>query len=175
LRILACVARPDSGRVRLEDVEVSRLSSRRRRYIRRYRLGYLFQSPADNLLEYLTAAEHVRLAAELRGVTTNRDEIDRVLDTLRLGHRAEHHPAELSGGEQQRLAIACAVAGRPAIVLADEPTAELDTGSARLVLDAMRALRDEGVAFAVASHDPNVIEGGDHLLRLDRGEPVESW
>jgi putative ABC transport system ATP-binding protein len=175
LRILACVARPDSGRVALENVDVSGLSGRRRRAIRRYRLAYVFQSPSDNLLEYLTAAEQVRLAAQIRGTQLEPSELARVLDTLRLGHRADHRPAELSGGEQQRLAIACAVVGGPAIVLADEPTAELDTASARLVLDALAALRDEGVTFAVTSHDTNLIAASDHLLRLDRGNPVESW
>jgi putative ABC transport system ATP-binding protein len=175
LRILACGARPDTGRVALEDVDVARLSARRRRRIRRYRLAYVFQSPADNLLEYLTAAEQVRLAAEIRGRVLPVDEIDRVLATLQLDHRAGHRPAELSGGEQQRLAIACAVVGGPAIVLADEPTAELDSASAARVLDAMRRLRDDGVTFAVTSHDPSVIATGDHLLRLDHGEPVESW
>ena len=175
LRILACVTRPHGGRVQLEDVEVGGLSGQRRRRIRRYRLAYMFQRPADNLLEYLTAAEQVRLAADIRGTQLDRDEISRVLDTLRIGHRMDHRPEQMSGGEQQRLALACAVVGGPAIVLADEPTAELDTGSANHVLDAMRALRDQGVTFAVTSHDPMVIETTDHLLRLDRGEAVESW
>jgi putative ABC transport system ATP-binding protein len=175
LRILAGVDRPDGGRVRVEDVELGRLPARRRRTVRRYRLAYMFQRPADNLLEYLTAAEQVRLAAEIRGAHLTTGQVHDLLVLLRIGDRVDHRPEQLSGGEQQRLALACAVAGSPAIVLADEPTAELDTASTDLVLEAMRALRDAGVAFAVSSHDPQVIDGSDHLLRLDRGEVTESW
>jgi ABC-type lipoprotein export system ATPase subunit len=175
LRILAGVDRPDVGRVRVDDVELGRLPPRRRRAVRRYRLAYMFQRPTDNLLEYLTAAEQVRLAAEIRGARLSAEQVQELLALLRIGDRMDHRPEQLSGGEQQRLALACAVAGSPAVVLADEPTAELDSASTELVLEAMRALRDAGVAFAVSSHDPRVIDRSDHLLRLDRGEVTESW
>ena len=99
----------------------------------------------------------------------------RLLELLGLGHRARHLPVQLSGGEQQRLAVACSVVGRPSIVIADEPTAELDSVSADRVLGAFADLRGEGVAFVVSSHDPRVVDRTDHLLRLDRGRPVESW
>ena len=82
---------------------------------------------------------------------------------------------QLSGGEQQRLSFACAVIGRPAIVVADEPTAELDSASADRVLEAVHDLRDEGVAFLLSSHDPRVVQTTDHLLRLEHGRVVESW
>jgi putative ABC transport system ATP-binding protein len=175
LRVLACITRPERGQVRVEDVDVVRLSARRRRRLRRYRLAYLFQNPADNLIEYLTAAQQVKVSAEVRGARVDGAGVLELLDTLGIAHRADHKPDELSGGEQQRLAVACAVVGSPAIVLVDEPTAELDTGSAAVVIDALRAMRARGATFAVTSHDPSVLEASDHMLRLDRGHTVESW
>jgi ABC-type lipoprotein export system ATPase subunit len=175
LRVLACITRPERGQVRVEDVDVVRLSGRRRRRLRRYRLAYLFQNPADNLIEYLTAAQQVKVSAEVRGAHADNAEVLELLDKLGIAHRADHKPDELSGGEQQRLAVACAVVGSPAIVLVDEPTAELDTASSAVVIDALRAMRAHGATFAVTSHDPSVLEAAEHKLRLDRGHMVESW
>lgn len=175
LRILACVDRPDRGYVRIGDVDVARLSARGRRALRRTAVAYLFQNPIDNLIEYLNAVEQIQLAARLRGHRPSRAEIERLLATLGLEHRANAKPATMSGGEQQRLAVACGVIGHPAIVIADEPTAELDTASADRVLEAVRDLREEGVAFILASHDPRVVDASDHLLRIEHGRTVESW
>jgi putative ABC transport system ATP-binding protein len=175
LRILACVDRPSGGSVRIGGQEVADLGVRRRRALRRAAVGYVFQNPVDNLIEYLDATAQVRLAARLRGQRADPAEIDRLLTVLGLTHRAGHLPVQLSGGEQQRLAFACAVVGRPAIVVADEPTAELDSASADRVLQAVHDLREEGVAFVLSSHDPRVVDGADHLLRLEHGRVVESW
>jgi putative ABC transport system ATP-binding protein len=175
LRILACVDRPTTGSVRVGGQEIAELSVRKRRALRRAAVGYVFQNPVDNLVEYLRAAEQVRLAAKLRGIKPAEAEIDRLLGVLGLTGRADHLPVQLSGGEQQRLSFACAVIGRPAIVVADEPTAELDSASADRVLEAVHDLRDEGVAFLLSSHDPRVVQSTDHLLRLEHGEVVESW
>jgi ABC-type lipoprotein export system ATPase subunit len=175
LRILACVDSPTAGSVRVRGVEVGTLGVRRRRALRRTEVGYVFQNPADNLVEYLAATDQVRLAARLRGLRPDPAEYDRLLGLLGLAGRADHLPVQLSGGEQQRLAFACAVVGGPAVVVADEPTAELDSGSADRVLDAVHALCREGVAFLLASHDPRVVESADHLLRLEHGRVVESW
>jgi putative ABC transport system ATP-binding protein len=175
LRILACVDRPTSGSVRIGGQEVADLGVRRRRALRRTAVGYVFQNPVDNLIEYLDATAQLKLAAKLRGQPADPVEIERLLGILGLGHRAQHLPVQLSGGEQQRLAFACAVMGRPAIVVADEPTAELDSASADRVLRAVHDLRDEGVAFLLSSHDPRVMEASDHLLRLEHGRVVESW
>lgn len=175
LRILACVDRPTAGSVRIGGREVAELGVRRRRALRRTAVGYVFQNPVDNLVEYLRAAEQVRLAARLRGVRPEPAEVDRLLELLGLTGRADHLPVQLSGGEQQRLSFACAVVGRPAIVVADEPTAELDSASADRVLQAVHDLRAEGVAFLLSSHDPRVVQSTDHLLRLEHGRVVESW
>jgi putative ABC transport system ATP-binding protein len=175
LRMLACVDRPTSGSVRVGGQEIAGLSVRKRRALRRTAVCYVFQNPVDNLVEYLRGAEQVRLAARLRGIRPEEGEIDRLLAVLGLTGRADHLPVQLSGGEQQRLAFACAVIGRPAIVVADEPTAELDSASADRVLAAVHDLRAEGVAFLLSSHDPRVVQSTDHLLRLEHGEVVESW
>ncbi|HEX5494917.1 MAG TPA: ATP-binding cassette domain-containing protein [Mycobacteriales bacterium] len=176
LRILACVDRPDRGYVRIGQTDVSELGARGRRALRRTEVGYVFQNPMDNLVEYLDAVDQLKLAARLRGVRPGPGlaDVDRLLEVLGLQHRRSHRPVHMSGGEQQRLAVACAVIGRPSIVVADEPTAELDSASADRVLDAIGSLRDSGVAFILSSHDARVVEATDHLLRLERGRTVES-
>jgi len=174
LRLLACVDRPTSGSVLVEGRDVASLRIRQRRALRRSSVSYMFQNPIDNLLDYLPAREQVKLASRLRGIRTATDEIERLLVVLGLDHRLRHTPHQLSGGEQQRLAVACAVIGHPAIVIADEPTAELDSAAADRVLEAFRDLRAEGVAFVISSHDPRVVEIADHLLRLDHGRVEES-
>ncbi|MGI8723497.1 MAG: ABC transporter ATP-binding protein, partial [Geodermatophilaceae bacterium] len=145
LRILACVDRPTSGSVLIEGRDVAALRVRQRRALRRSSVSYMFQNPIDNLVDYLPAREQVKLASRLRGIRTSTDEIERLLRVLGLDHRLSHTPHQLSGGEQQRLAVACAVIGHPAIVIADEPTAELDSAAADRVLEAFRDLRAEGV------------------------------
>lgn len=173
LRILACVDRPSSGLVRVDGRDVAALRVRARRALRRSSVSYMFQNPIDNLVDYLPAIQQVRLASRLRGIRTPSIEIERLLGVLGLDHRLRHTPHQLSGGEQQRLAVACAVIGSPAIVIADEPTAELDSAAADRVLEAFRDLRAEGVAFVISSHDPRVVAIADHLLRLDHGRVVE--
>lgn len=175
LRILACVDRPTVGSVLIDGREVSQLGPRGRRALRRRSVAYVFQNPIDNLVEYLDVTEQLKLASRLRGVQPDLEEMDRLLRRLGLEDRATHKPVQLSGGEQQRVAVACAVVGQPAIVVADEPTAELDSGSAERVLQAVHDMRDEGVAFIVSSHDPAVVAASDHVLRLEHGRVVESW
>jgi putative ABC transport system ATP-binding protein len=148
--------------------DVSSLGAVRRRRVRRRLVGYVFQRPSDNLIPFLTARQHLEVAANLRG-TRARQERDHLLDLLGIGDRGGHRPHQLSGGEQQRLAFASAVVGRPALVVADEPTAELDSESARTLMDTVRRLRDEGTAFAIATHDPLAVEMADRTLYLRHG------
>jgi putative ABC transport system ATP-binding protein len=173
LRLLACVDRPDSGQVRVAGRRVDTLRARARRKLRRREVAYLFQRPGDNLLPYLDATAQVRLAAALRGAPVADDEIRALLARLGLDDRADHRPGQLSGGEQQRLAVACGVVGGPALVVADEPTAELDTAAAERVLAAMEELAGSGVGFVVSSHDPRVMAIADGFVRLDHGRVVE--
>ncbi|MEO9138180.1 MAG: ATP-binding cassette domain-containing protein [Jatrophihabitans sp.] len=175
LRILACVERPDTGYLEIAGESVAHVGPRRRRRLRRNKIGFIFQDPIDNLIEYLTAEEQVRTAARLRGAKATEAEIDALLDSLSLSDRRDHKPQQLSGGEQQRVSVACAMVGDPVLIVADEPTAELDSVSAGRVLDGIGVLCRGGGTFVIASHDPRVIERADHLLRLDHGTVAESW
>jgi ABC-type lipoprotein export system ATPase subunit len=167
LRLIAGMDRPTSGALEVEGRDVGRGSARLRRRLRRDLVGYVYQRPSDNFLPHLTVGEHLRLAAG-RG---ERDRFDArgLLDLLGIGHRVEHLPSELSGGEQQRAAFAQALASGANIIVADEPTAELDTASSRDVLERVAALGREGVTFVLATHDPSVIALSDERLELEHG------
>jgi putative ABC transport system ATP-binding protein len=170
LRILACVDRPTAGSVRIGGADVAALGARARRRVRRRQVGYVFQQPGDNLLPYLTARGQLELAAQLRGHPQLTEEVERLLAALGLEHRAEYRPEQLSGGEQQRLAFAAAVIGGPALVVADEPTAELDTEAGERLMQAVIGLRDQGTSLVLSSHDPVVTRAADTILRLHDGE-----
>ncbi len=168
LRLIAGLDRPTSGTLTVEGTSVHDASARTLRRFRRATVGYLFQRPSDNFLPHLTVGEHLRLA---RGLTHRppRIEQDELLSTLGIEERADHLPSELSGGEQQRAAIAEVLMGGATIVVADEPTAELDSVSAEHVMDTMVALAHAGVTFVVATHDRSVMRRADAALELDHG------
>ena len=172
LRLMALVERPTAGRIELDGRDTTKLSAPARRRLRRQRISYVFQRPTDNLVEYLSAVEHLPLAAQLRGAEC-RDPVA-VLDRVGLAARADHLPFRLSGGEQQRLAFAAAMASGAALVVADEPTAQLDSGAAVAVVTALRTLVDSGVTVLACSHDAVVIDGADHVVRLASGSVVAS-
>jgi putative ABC transport system ATP-binding protein len=167
LRILAGLDAPTAGTVRVGDAEVTGLPPGKLRKVRGERVGYVFQRPSDNLISYLDVLDHVRLAARLRGA--NGADAVGLLDTLGLGERLDHLPHQLSGGEQQRLAFAQAVVGDPAVVIADEPTAQLDTRSAAGLLSCVVDLAHRGIAFVIATHDPQVVATADTTLHLRHG------
>lgn len=164
LRIIGAIDRPSEGSVTVDGVEIGGLSDGARRKWRRRRLGYVFQDPADNLLPYLTVGEHLDLAAQIRGSghdwrgLAEHLEIDPLVDEI---------PERLSSGQQQRVALAMAAVGDPAVVVADEPTAELDQASAWLAIDTLRALTAAGSTVVVSSHDADVIRACDAVHRLE--------
>ena len=168
LRLIAGLDRPTSGTLTVEGVGVHEASARALRRFRRRTVGYLFQRPSDNFLPHLTVGEHLRLA---RGLAHRTRWIDgeALLFTLGIEERIDHLPSELSGGEQQRAAIAAVLMGGATIVVADEPTAELDSASARSVIDTIVALARTGVTFVVATHDRSVMLRADGVLELDHG------
>jgi putative ABC transport system ATP-binding protein len=168
MRLLAGLDRPDSGSLTVDDVRVDRASSRTLRRLRRRSIGYVFQRASDNFFPHLTVGEHLSMAAIASG---RRPVIGtgEILEILGIARRVDHRPAELSGGEQARAAMAQIMVGGSAIVVSDEPTAELDTASAASLLQAVRELRDHGVTFLIASHDPAVIRASDHLVELEHG------
>jgi putative ABC transport system ATP-binding protein len=168
LRILAGMDAPTAGGVRIGDAELSGMGRRRLRKIRRSRVGYVFQRPADNLISYLSAVDHVRLAGRLRG-SRRRHGAEEILETLGLGKRTHMLPKHLSGGEQQRLAFAQAVIGSPALIVADEPTAELDSETAAALVGTIRELAEGGSTFVVSTHDPDVVGAADQVLALRHG------
>jgi ABC-type lipoprotein export system ATPase subunit len=173
LRLLACVDRADAGLVEIDGVDVTGLSRGGRVRLRRRRLGFMFQSPADNLLDYLTVRQHLALGAQLRGLSPCDPQVDELLDRLGLADRAAHLPRELSGGEQQRVAIAFAALGPPALLVADEPTGQLDHTTVDSVLDAFAVLAGVGVAIVAATHDPSVARRADRVVRMRDGRVEE--
>jgi ABC-type lipoprotein export system ATPase subunit len=170
LGVVAGLHRPTAGRVLIDGADVARLSAARVRRLRRERIGVVLQRPGDNLVEALDALHQIELAARLRG--TDRREAADLLATVGLADRAHHDPGQLSGGEQQRVAFAAAAAGGPAVLLADEPTAQLDAGAGRVLIDALRALVARGSTVVVTSHDPAVLDAADDVLRLRDGAVV---
>jgi putative ABC transport system ATP-binding protein len=168
LRILAGMDRPTAGSVRVDGRDLGGLRWGRLDRVRRRRVGYVFQRPSDNLIPYLTVEAHLRLAARIRA-PFRRAKFDDVLEILGMGRHRHALPVELSGGEQQRLAFGQAVVGDPAIVVADEPTAELDSESGKSLLEIVASLADRGVSLIIATHDPAVIEAADQALYLRHG------
>lgn len=168
LRLIAGLDRPTSGTLVVDGTSVHDASARSLRRFRRATVGYLFQRPSDNFLPHLTVGEHLRLA---RGLTHRPPRIEQevLLSTLGIEGRVDHLPSELSGGEQQRAAIAEVLMGGATIVVADEPTAELDSTSASHVMDTMVELARAGVTFVVATHDRSVMRRADAALELDHG------
>jgi len=169
LRLLACVDRPNSGEIRIAGRDAAALSRRRRVKLRRQRLGFMYQNPADNLMDYLTVRQHLRLAAQIRGLSRRNRHGEQLLELLGMTDRADHLPRQLSGGEQQRVAIAFAAVGPPALLVADEPTGQLDHSIVDEVLDAFVALASTGVAIVAATHDPVVARRAGRVIRMRDG------
>ncbi|RBY88766.1 ABC transporter ATP-binding protein [Blastococcus sp. TF02A-26] len=167
LRILAAQDRPTAGRAVIAGQSLGGLSTRGLRTLRRRSIGYVFARPAQNLSPHLTVREHLAAAARLRG--TEGDDAAELVDRLGLADRVDHRPAELSGGEQQRLAFAQAVTGRPALLVADEPTSELDSRTTADLLEAVRGLAGTGTTVVLATHDPLAAAAADRVVHLRSG------
>lgn len=170
LRALAGLEPIGSGAVVVGGRELDALRSGARRRLRRREIGVVLQDPADNLVPYLTAVEQVVLAARLRGTRLS-DPIS-ALDAVGAAHLADRLPAQLSGGEQQRVAVAAGAVGRPLLVLADEPTAALDAASGDRLIAALRSLADRGTTLVASSHDDALVDAADRVIRLRDGEVV---
>ncbi len=172
LRALSLIDPPSRGCITIADEQIcaDAVATVDDRRLRREKVGIIFQS--YNLIPFLTAAENVALVLTLNGVS--RGEALRrtreLLQSLDLAHRADTYPATLSGGEQQRLAVARAVINNPAVILADEPTAALDTERGKAVMDLLRRLgRERGAAVIVVTHDERMLEGFDRIYHMVDG------
>ena len=172
MNILGALDPPTEGKVLFEGQDIAQLPETERCRLRRKKVGYVFQSVA--LIPLMTALENVAFALRLAG--EKRSPEDRALECLRLvglEKRAGHLPQELSGGEQQRVAIARAMAHRPSILFADEPTAELDSGTALQVAHIFRDLTDkEGITVVMTTHDRELATIGDKIYALEDGEII---
>jgi putative ABC transport system ATP-binding protein len=171
LNVVGGLDRPSGGTVRFDGEDLGTMPERGLIELRRHRIGFIFQ--AFGLIPILTAAENVEVPLRLAGTQVEeREERVRVLlEMVGLGERARHRPHELSGGEQQRVAIARALANGPSLLIADEPTGQLDSHTGRTIMTLVRALvRSEGVTAIVATHDPILIELADRAIELRDGE-----
>lgn len=174
--LLNCIGgldRPTSGQVFVEGQEITRLSERQRTHLRRHRIGFVFQSFA--LLPTFSAWENVDLVLRIAGVggRKRRERVQECLALVGLTRWANHRPYEMSGGQQQRLAIARALALRPPLILADEPTGELDSATGRQIMALLqRIVAQEGTTVLVASHDPTVEEYATAVYELQDGRIV---
>jgi putative ABC transport system ATP-binding protein len=172
LNVAAGLDRPDSGTVVLGDIDLARLSERKLTILRRERIGFVFQ--AFNLLPMLTARENITLPMDLAGRKPDRRWLDAVIDTVGLRPRLKHRPSELSGGQQQRVAVARALAGRPQVTFADEPTGNLDSRSGGEILALMRRAVDElGQTIVMVTHDPVAAAYADGVVFLADGRIVD--
>jgi putative ABC transport system ATP-binding protein len=173
LNIVGGLDRADSGTVRVAGADVTAMSDGQRLRLRRTRVSYIFQS--FGLIPILSAAENVGVPLRIAGVAPKQREerVKLLLDIVGLGDHAKQRPGELSGGQQQRVAIARALAGSPELLLADEPTGQLDSETAKQIMRLLSAVvRSESVTALVATHDPSLIDIADNLLDLEDGRIV---
>jgi lipoprotein-releasing system ATP-binding protein len=181
LHILGLLDEADAGEVRLGGQRIDALADRKRDELRNSAFGFIFQF--YHLLPELSAVENVMMPQWIRHGAWSywgrrgrlRHEAEALLERVGLGHRMTHRPAELSGGEMQRTAIARALAADPTVLLADEPTGNLDAGSGQGVLELLRDLnRERGLTMIVVTHDPQIAQQADRVVRLAEGR-VEEW
>jgi putative ABC transport system ATP-binding protein len=172
MHVMAGLDSVTSGRVFLGDTEITHLRDAELTLLRRRRVGFVFQS--FNLIPTLTAAENITLPMKLAGRKPEAAWLDTVVETVGLGHRLSHRPSELSGGQQQRVAVARALASRPQIVLADEPTGNLDSRTGAEILSFMRtAVRELGQTIVMVTHDPVAASYADRAVFLADGRIVD--
>ncbi len=172
LGLIAGLDRPSGGSIRLDGIALDELSEDQLAVLRREKIGMVFQS--FHLIPTLTALENVQVPLELQGEANPSVEALKLLDAVGLSERAHHYPVQLSGGEQQRIAVARAYAGAPALLLADEPTGNLDSENGKRVMDLLfRLHRDQGSTLVLVTHDPVLAAQADRVITLRDGKIVD--
>ncbi len=173
MNMLGCLDVPTSGTYILDGKDVSTLTDDEQSDIRNKEIGFVFQG--FNLIANLTALENVELPLIYRGVGVRerRELAERALEIVGLGNRSSHRPAEMSGGQQQRVAIARAIAQAPPIILADEPTGNLDSGSTKEIMGILKRLHEEGRTVILITHDNEIAASAKRIIRIRDGQIVE--
>ena len=175
LQLMGCLDMPNSGAVKINGRDVTRFNANQRADLRREVIGFIFQFFA--LVPVLSAYENVELPLLLNGVDPKerKERVMEMLEAVDLAGRANHRPDQMSGGEQQRVAIARALGPHPALVLADEPTANLDTANGKQAMEIMQRLNQEtGTAFIFATHDPRVVAFARRVVKMQDGRLVDN-
>jgi putative ABC transport system ATP-binding protein len=173
LSILGLLDTPSEGKYILNHKEVSDLSFSERARIRNQEIGFIFQ--AFNLIGDLTVYENVELPLTYRGMPSKerKERVQEALERVGMSHRMKHYPSQLSGGQQQRVAVARAVVGKPSILLADEPTGNLDSRNSESVMELLEELHKEGATICMVTHDPRFARYADRSIHLFDGRVVE--
>ncbi len=173
LSILGLLDTPSDGSYTLDNQPVAKLSASERARVRNRQIGFIFQ--AFNLIGDLTVYENVELPLTYRGMAADdrRKRVQTALERVGMSHRMKHFPAQLSGGQQQRVAVARAVAGDPAILLADEPTGNLDSTNGEAVMELLRELHSAGATICMVTHDSRYARHADRSVHLFDGKVVE--
>jgi putative ABC transport system ATP-binding protein len=174
LNLIGAIDQPTSGQFYIEGQEVKRLSDNKRTELRNRSIGFIFQG--FNLIPVLSALENVMLPLEIRGASSSeaRDRALSRLDEVALSDFVRHRPDKMSGGQQQRVAIARALVTNPSLVIADEPTANLDTGTSKKIIGLMRDLNEkEKTTFVFSTHDQRLLDKVERLVRLEDGKIVD--
>ena len=167
MNIIGCMDKPSSGQVILDGVDITNENSRNLTTIRRDKIGLVFQQ--FHLVNYLTAVENVMMAQYYHSIPDEKEAME-ALERVGLADRAKHLPSQLSGGEQQRVCIARALINYPQLILADEPTGNLDEANQNMVIEIFRKLHEEGRTIVVVTHDPEVAEVAERTVVLEHGK-----
>ena len=172
LSILGLLDTPTSGNYLLNGHPVAKLTATQRAHIRNREIGFIFQS--FNLIGDLTVYENVELPLTYRKTASGerRERVVEALDRVGMGHRIDHYPAQLSGGQQQRVAVARAIAGTPSVLLADEPTGNLDSSNGEAVMSLLRELHQDGATICMVTHDPRYADHAERTVHLLDGSIV---
>ena len=166
MNIIGCMDKPSAGEVRLDGADISKESGKNLTAIRRDKIGLIFQQ--FHLVNYLSALENVMVAQYYHSMVDEKEAMT-ALERVGLGARAKHLPSQLSGGEQQRVCIARALINYPRLILADEPTGNLDEANEKIVIDIFKELHREGSTIIVVTHDPEVAEDAGRTVVLEHG------
>lgn len=169
MNLLGCLDIPTSGKIFIDNIDVSELSENQLAKIRREKIGFIFQK--YNLIQTLSAQENVELSMSFAGINhkKRKQQAEKLLSMVNLSHRLNHKPSEMSGGEQQRVAIARALANNPSIILADEPTGNVDSEGGNNIMDILEKINAEGETIIVVTHDHNVAKRARRVLQITDG------